>query len=148
MKLPLGITGFRGRYASLPNCDLQAFRSYAYTVAILLKGELVSTETPAPVANYTAVNFELPDGSVSVLLNRYHPIVTFVEPLTQTGFGNLCFVDNVALAAIFRSFEIYQVLAQASPSAETYQDLAKVEIKQIQHWQPQTVGEIIFNCWD
>jgi hypothetical protein len=90
-------------------------------------------------------------GAVAVLLNAHHPIVAFADP---KGATSSCFEfrDVPELADYFRGLGVYTMPAAAElnerPTAEHLRDLSSVELKQVKYWEPQRVGEILFNFWD
>lgn len=160
MKLPRGITGFmhrRERATFTQKTDLNLFLQYSYTAAILCDAQITAIDLqPPPYSNYGVLVVEFLDRSIVVAINHIYPFVAFStlpqnasSPLTGS-FLN--FVDCEPLAAAYRSFERYQVLsmaqAKAPPDTEMYTELAKIEIENINYWQPNKVGQIIFNGWD
>ena len=157
MELPTGITGFSRRKSTELESDLRTFQECSYTAAYLTGSRIASTELPANYPlNYARVTFEFfSRGVVSerlcVLLNNTYPYVAFVTPM-PSGDTTTHFIDHQRLAEAYRSFNRYTVLgatkAQTPLELSDYQNLHKVELRQIQYWQPKTVGEVIFNFWD
>jgi hypothetical protein len=64
----------------------------------------------------------------------------------------LTFVDHPDLAAALTDGSNLQVLTaeqlNAPLSPADLADLGPAERKQIAYWQPNTIGELLFNFWD
>jgi hypothetical protein len=155
MQLPRGITGFRSvDDPALPVTDLAAFRTHCYEAARALSGRVRSVETPANDphgANFARAVLELPDGPVTVLLNAHSPVIAFAEALNENG-ASVRFIDQPALAVVFRSLGSYEVWSSskldAPVTSEACKPLASSELKQVKYWRPRRIGDLVFNYWD
>jgi hypothetical protein len=103
MILPPGITGFRRENELLPTTDFRAFRGRCHKAARSVSGRVVSS---APASNATTSNFahavlEMPERTVTVLLNAHFPIIGFAYwPLKSLA---LRFIDVPALEEAFQA---------------------------------------------
>ena len=170
MKQPLpnciqpGITGFGQR--SLPPpilVDLKAFRAQCYAAARLTDATILSFDL-APfktVRNFVfaLLQFSKAPGAPSffLLLNQHKPLLACAFAHDHTSphpkEPPFSFTDLPEFLTPFESS--YTILKKEElelpwiwSESELASRLSPEEIKQIAYWKPQTVGEVLFNCWD
>ena len=149
MKLPPGATGFHPRPGD--RADLRAFTAVCHHAARAIDATVTGV-TPAGVTpNFHQVDIAHDERHVAILRHATLPIIAFARP-GNNGDVTVTFVDHPALAAaigeltdalILTVEQLQTSLAQADLSA-----LGREEHDQIRHWQPRTVGELMFNFWD
>ena len=76
--------------------------------------------------------------------NAYYPWIAFAKNLD---FTRIEFIES--------PFDIIDTNVNVLTLPELEQswhdivgELSKAELEQIKYWKPNTVGDIIFNCWD
>jgi hypothetical protein len=153
--LDRGITGCwgLGDEPSLEN-DFRTFHSHCFEVARQKRGRLLSIASPNPAGhhrNYSLGTMEIRSEIVCVVLNAHYSIVAFAAPVAESEV-QLLFRDNLELAQAFGVFGLYQIalaheLGQP-PTPKALLTLSPAEQKQVKYWNPQRIGDIIFNSWD
>ena len=150
--LPSGVTGFRQNHdILLPLCDIPRFKGHVFVASGAVGGRVLSFREPGADRNYAEAVIETPDGIIAVLLNRHYPIIAFAS---LAGDGEMVrrFVEAHDLTAAFEDLSEYQLLprsvAEEPINPEVFRSLEPAELAQIAYWQPDTVGEVIFNSWD
>lgn len=147
MILPRGITGFGGLDTELPpRQDEKAFRRLCYSIA-QGNGETV-TEVDADTTerNFYFAKIQKYDASVFILQNIHYPYIAFAQRDASGAFimtnppqwlrlpeGPMRFLGPSELNQDWRGLS---------------GELCPEELEQIHYWNPQTVGEILFNTWD
>ena len=147
MILPRGITGFWGTAtAPPPHLDEKAFCQMCYSIAMENGGVVTEVDTDTAARNFYSAKLSRYDQSVFILQNIHYPYIAFAQRDAASRFVLISPPDWLQL-----SDDPVRVL---SPN-ELNQDwrslcgeLSPEELEQIRYWNPQTVGEIIFNTWD
>lgn len=147
MILPRGITGFWSvNAAPLPLLDEKAFCQMCYSIALENGGTVTELDTDTYPRNFYSVKLSRYDQSIFVLQNVHYPYVAFAQRDTSGGFIWISQPEWLQLPEGSVRF--------LSPSELTRDwhdlcgELSPEELEQIRYWDPQTVGEIIFNTWD
>ena len=147
MILPRGITGFWSvNTASPPLLDEKAFRQMCHALARENGGVVTEVETDTAARNFYSAKLSRYDQSVFLLQNIHYPYIAFAQRDASSRFVLIAPPEWLQLPE-----DPVRVL---SPN-ELNQDwrglcgeLSPKELEQIRYWNPQTVGEIIFNTWD
>lgn len=147
MILPRGITGFWSvNTVPLPLMEKKAFGQMCHTLAWKNDGAVTEVDMDTATRNFYSAKLSSYDQSIFVLQNIRYPYIAFARRDNSDRF-------------IFTSLPEWLQLPEGtvrflSPS-ELNQDwhnlcgeLSPEELEQIHYWNPQTVGEIIFNTWD
>lgn len=151
--LPRGITGFKHRKdpplpVSIEKCQ---FRTDCYQVARQCNAAVSSIDEPSGVENFRTTEFAIGDEKFLSLLNIHFPYLAMAQ-VRHDGDLTFNFIDVPALASGFRAIDRYQVLTAdhlAQPITESMVgNLSKAELLEMKYWNPQTMGEVIFNYWD
>ena len=147
MILPRGITGFWSvNAAPLPLLDEKAFCQMCYSIALENGGTVTELDTDTYPRNFYSAKLSRHDQSVFVLQNIHYPYAAFARRDTSGGFIWISQPEWLRLPEGSGRF--------LSPSELTRDwhdlcgELSPEELEQIHYWNPQTVGEIVFNTWD
>jgi hypothetical protein len=101
--------------------------------------------------NFHQAVLSFPDGPepMRVVCNAHHPIVAFATS-PQEGEMRLEFLDFPELARLLSGeFTVLSGVDAAAPlSTELLANLGPAERTQIDYWNPERVGDVIFNWWD
>lgn len=142
--LPKGITGFIDNMEEM--IDGQQFKKICYEVLRDDKGEVLKFEVPLYPLNYFKVHIRLKGELFYILLNEYYPYIAFANKCEHI------VIEFTNLPAFTKGFnEYYTVLTKKElnlPFFKKEHDLEEVELRQAAYWQPRSIGEVIFNCWD
>ena len=147
MILPRGITGFGGINTNPPLfLDEKAFRRMCHALARENGGAVTEVDTDTAVRNFYSAKLSRYDQSVFLLQNIHYPYAAFAQRDTSDGFiwisqpewlqlpeGSVRFLSPSELIR-----DWHDLCGELSPE----------ELEQIHYWNPQTVGEIVFNTWD
>ena len=147
MILPRGITGFWSvNAAPLPLLDEKAFCQMCYSIALENGGTVTELDTDTYPRNFYSAKLSRYDQSVFLLQNIHYPYAAFAQRDTSGGFIWISQPEWLQLPEGSVRF--------LSPSELTRDwhdlcgELSSEELEQIHYWNPQTVGEIVFNTWD
>ena len=147
MILPKGITGFGGvDTAPPPHLDEKAFCQMCYSIAMENGGTVTEVDMDTATRNFYSAKLSSYDQSIFVLQNIRYPYIAFAQRYTSGRFVLISPPDWLQLpdgpVRVLSSNELNQdwhgLCGELSPE----------ELEQIRYWNPQTVGEIIFNTWD
>lgn len=126
--------------------DGQQFKKICYEVLRDDKGEVLKFEVPLYPLNYFKVHIRLKGELFYILLNEYYPYLAFANKCEHI------VIEFTDLPAFTKGFnEYYTVLTKKElnlPFFKKKHDLEEVELRQATYWQPRSIGEVIFNCWD
>ena len=147
MILPRGITGFGSINTNPPLfLDEKAFRRMCHALARENGGAVTEVDTDTAVRNFYSAKLSRYDQSVFLLQNIHYPYAAFAQRDTSGGFIWISQPEWLQLPEGSVRF--------LSPSELTRDwhdlcgELSPEELEQIHYWNPQTVGEIVFNTWD
>lgn len=147
MILPRGVTGFWSvNAAPLPLLDEKAFCQMYYSIALENGGTVTELDTDTYPRNFYSAKLSRYDQSVFLLQNIHYPYAAFAQRDTSGGFIWISQPEWLQLPEGSVRF--------LSPSELTRDwhdlrgELSPEELDQIHYWNPQTVGEIVFNTWD
>lgn len=147
MILPRGITGFGGINTNPPLfLDEKAFRRMCHALARENGGAVTEVDTDTAIRNFYSAKVSRYDQSVFLLQNIHYPYAAFAQRDTSGGFIWISQPEWLQLPEGSVRF--------LSPSELTRDwhdlcgELSPEELEQIHYWNPQTVGEIVFNTWD
>ena len=147
MILPRGITGFGSINTDPPLfLDEKAFCRMCHALARENGGAVTEVDTDTAIRNFYSAKVSRYGQSVFLLQNIHYPYIAFAQRDASSRFVLIAPPEWLQLPEGPMRF--------LSPS-ELNQDwrglcgkLSPEELEQIRYWNPQTVGEIIFNTWD
>ena len=147
MILPRGITGFGSINTNPPLfLDEKAFRRMCHALARENGGAVTEVDTDTAIRNFYSAKVSRYDQSVFLLQNIHYPYAAFAQREASGRFvltqqpewlqlpeGSVRFLSPSELIR-----DWHDLCGELSPE----------ELEQIHYWNPQTVGEIIYNTWD
>jgi hypothetical protein len=149
--LPRGVTGF-----DAPNDSVSAkrFTAACHDAARQVGGRVVEVRDAIErvTPNFDEAWISGSDGSeaVRVLCNTHHSIVAFASPAAHERDVCLELVDCPQLARVLSAG--FRILggdeAGTEISSEATAQLSDAELDQMRYWNPQRIGDLIFNYWD
>ena len=147
MILPRGITGFWGTdTAPPPHLDEKAFCQMCYSIAMENGGTVTELDTDTYPRNFCSAKLSRYDQSVFVLQNVHYPYAAFAQRDASGRFVLTQRPEWFQLPESPVQFLSFDELNQDWRSLRG--ELSPEELEQIYYWNPQTVGEIIYNTWD
>ena len=154
MILRSGISGFYNRVdqARLPEVKLKTFKKEIISVIAMAGYRPCYFRKADLTPNFHLGVFAKEQGvTIGVVCNSIYPLVTFVEEPKEYECS-LAYIDLEEPAEMIEEHTNFKVLYQnelsTKLSAAELKCLNEAELSQIKYWQPQTIGEIIFNWWD
>ena len=147
MILPRGITGFGSINTDPPLfLDEKAFCRMCHALAQENGGAVTEVDTDTAIRNFYSAKLSRYDQSVFLLQNIHYPYAAFAQREASGRFVLISQPEWLQLPEGSVRF--------LSPSELTRDwhdlcgELSPEELEQIHYWNPQTVGEIVFNTWD
>jgi hypothetical protein len=147
MKLPPGATGFDATPGT--GFALSAFTAICHHAARTVGGTAAVPAGATP--SFHTVEITRHGVCTAVLGHNSVSIIAFAEPRPPDD-ATVTFIDRPELAAAIRAtcdlpiFTKQQLNAPISTADLTA--LGSNEHRQIRHWRPNTIGELLFNFWD
>ena len=147
MILPRGVTGFWSvNAAPLPLLDEKAFCQMCYSIALENGGTVTELDTGTYPRNFYSAKLSRYDQSVFLLQNIHYPYAAFAQRDASGRFVLTQQPEWLQLPESSVQFLSFDKLNQDWHSLRG--ELSPEELDQIHYWNPQTVGEIIYNTWD
>lgn len=148
--LPAGVTGFFGPGTPcIQPASPREFRALCHGLVREAGGRVLETDEALLCKNFYTGTLLLPPGPYCLLRNAYFPYIAFsISPAPAAG----AFADSPISPASPLLFP-YRLLRPGDLSVNCTEpgvlsDLSPTELKQIRHWKPHTIGQILFNQWD
>jgi hypothetical protein len=135
--------------------DLKAFRRACYEAAYHTGGELTEFRiNEGPTPNFHQAIIAYRDRIIAVVCVRDAPLLALAVPRViefapGRESGPLAFVDFPDLADALAAAQGFRLLTVAELGGPI--DMAKwppISRHDMRYWQPQTLGEALFNYWD
>ena len=147
MILPRGITGFGSINTDPPLfLDEKAFCRMCHALAQENGGAVTEVDTDTAIRNFYSAKVSRYDQSVFLLQNIHYPYAAFAQ---RDASGRFVLTQQPEW------LQLPESPVQFLSSDKLYQDwhslrgeLSPEELEQIHYWNPQTVGEVVFNTWD
>lgn len=147
MILPRGITGFGSINTDPPLfLDEKAFCRMCHALAQENGGAVTEVDTDTAIRNFYSAKVSRYDQSVFLLQNIHYPYAAFAQRDASGRFVLTQQPEWIRLPESPVQFLRFDELNQDWRSLRG--ELSPEELDQIRYWNPQTVGEIIFNTWD
>ena len=147
MILPRGVTGFWSvNAAPLPLLDEKAFRQMCHTLSRKNGGAVTEVDTDTAARNFYSAKLSRYDQPVFLLQNIHYPYAAFAQ---RDASGRFVLTQQPEWLQRPESPVRFLNLAELNQSwCGLCGELAPEDLEQIRYWNPQTVGEIVFNTWD
>lgn len=129
-----------------PFLDEKAFRRMCHVLARESGGTVAEADTDTAVRNFYLAEIQQYDASVFILQNIHYPYAAFARRDPSGGFIWTNQPEWLRLPEESVYFLSPDELNQDWRGL--CRELSPEEQEQIRHWNPRTVGEIIFNTWD
>ena len=147
MMLPKGITGFWSvKTGAPPFLDEREFRRMCHTLARKSDGAVTEIDTNTAARNFYLAGLSRFGQSVFLLQNIHYSYAALAQ---RDASGRFVLTQRPEW------LQPPEIPVRFLSIAELNQDwrglcgeLGSEELEQIRYWNPQTVGEIIFNAWD
>lgn len=147
MILQRGITGFWNVNTEPPPfLDEKAFHQMCHALARKNGGTVAEVDTDTASRNFYSAKLSRYNQSVFLLQNIHYPYIAFAQRGAASRFVLISPPDWLQL-----SDDPVRVLSPNELNQDWHGlcgELSPEELEQIRYWNPQTVGEIIFNTWD
>ena len=147
MILPRGITGFGNINTDPPLfLDEKAFCRMCHALAQENGGAVTEVDTDTAIRNFYSAKLSRYDQSVFLLQNIHYPYAAFAQ---REASGRFVLTQQPEWLQLPEG-----AVRFLSPSElirdwhDLCGELSPEELEQIHYWNPQTVGEIVFNTWD
>jgi hypothetical protein len=103
------------------------------------------------VGSYYRAGLAWPGRRLDLLCHRHLPLLAVAVSSTDSSAA-LVFVEDVGLREALSETGPFRLLTvaelTAALSSADLSELGAAELKQIAYWQPDTVGQVLFNSWD
>ena len=149
--LPEGLTGFRSRLDGPGNgVDLRDVTALAHLAARLSGGRVATVSAASTTPNFHSAMIITGDQASWIIVNQIHPLVAAA---TSISMGTMRFIDGTEhlnhAVALTPPFRLLSALELSHPVTEhDLVNLSPTEQAQLHYWQPERVGDLIFNYWD
>lgn len=129
-----------------PLLNAKVFCQMCHTLA-RENGETVTEVDADTIArNFYFAKIQRYDVSVFILQNIHYPYAAFAQ---RDASGAFIMTDPPQWLRLLEGQMRFLSLAEVNQDWRSLcGELGPEELEQIRHWNPQTVGEIIFNTWD
>ena len=103
-------------------------------------------DTDTTARNFYSAKFRRYDDSIFILQNAHYPYAAFAQRDVSGSFILTSRPEWLQLPE-----DLVRLLSLDEVNQDwrsLWQELGPEELEQVRYWNPQTVGEIIFNTWD
>jgi hypothetical protein len=149
--LPQGVTGFLPRLDGPgKGVDLREVAALAHLTARLSGARVATVSAASTTPNFHSAKILTGDQTSWIIVNQIHPLVAVA---TSIRMGTMSFIDGTEhltqAVALTPPFRLLSALQLSGPVTEhDLVNLSPTEQAQIRYWQPERVGDVIFNYWD
>lgn len=134
--------------------DMKAFRRVCFEAALRTGGKVIEFRLSAGVTpNFHKGVIAYVDRTAAVVWSRGTPLLALATPrvIDTPGreLGPLTFLDHPDLATVLAETTEFHVLSATQlngPIDEATR--SRISPHDLRYWQPQTLGECLFNYWD
>jgi hypothetical protein len=145
-----GVPGFAGdRDVLSRRIDVPEFRAACFAAARATQMNLVGIEPGCQGQSFHIAELERRGQTVLVLCSSSSPVVAFTRPPLE--LGEIRFITRADLSAVFTElgYECPYVTELEQPLSEVdLSVLSKGELDAIAYWNPQKMGDVVFNWFD
>ena len=149
-RLPRSITGLFDKEGPFRSVDAKSFKRSCHLVAQMEGGSAEAFRLDLSLRNYHSARLITRAERVFVLCNVTYPYVAF-SPMEESTHRDRTFVTPVFQAAFETLTDLQPLDADWLMSDVTQDLLAELppwEAKHVRYWEPDHVGDVIFNEWD
>lgn len=151
-RLPPGITGFYECTRERETVDPSEFKRACYSVANMLGASVDITNLSPQCRSYYLAKLKSRTDDIAVLCNRSYRYLAFAPATFDWQQFSVDFVQPVELPSAFSAVTEFSTLdadwLQSEIAADLLRELTPAEMKEVVHWGPQRIGDVIFNFWD
>ncbi|MFS0876061.1 hypothetical protein [Solibacillus isronensis] len=159
MILKRGVTGFSAGDLSLERdwvAQTAEFKKYCYASVQQLNGCILAFFEPDIDLGYAHAHVKIDGEELYIFHNNMYDDIAFTS---NRDIGGLKFTDHKLLGALFENrYTVLTVSQLAEPLVYQTQsggitlmnenELNDVELRFMNHFRSQTVGDLVFNYWD
>ena len=88
---------------------------------------------------------------LGVICNSIYPVVALVKEI-DVGVCELRYIEDENVENLIESNTSFHIVSTADLDQEltsgALKELNESELRKINYWKPQTIGEVVFNWWD
>lgn len=143
MLLSRGVTGFYDSKSPKPEEKGADYFRRACYIADCSGFPIITICCPENYSYYTA-QLIADYKPVYLLMNRFTGVFAYCTEIE----GKKEFTDLLSEPLAGRGYNVALSAELNYPFDKAKHELSKAELDQVKYWQPQTVGEVIFNEWD
>ena len=149
MSFTPGVTGFFGpRDLLIEPLDPGEFRTLVCTFARLQYGRVLALDEDLSARNFYAAQIAFRSRELCLLLNVYAPYAALAPAPLEEPLRFLDWPEHwPAALPQYRCLSSADLTAPCPPE-QALTALSRAERDQVRHWDPQTMGELLFNFWD
>lgn len=153
MVLKDGITGFfqMSQRKSLPHIEMETFKKEVSGSLAQLGYRLLYFREAGVTPNFHLVVFGKGGERLGVICNSIYPVVALVKEI-DVGVCELRYIEDENVENLIESNTSFHIVSTADLDQEltsgALKELNEAELRQINYWKPQTIGEVVFNWWD
>ena len=149
MSFTPGVTGFFGpRDLLIEPLDPGEFRTLVYTFVRFQYGRVLALDEDLSARNFYAAQIAFRSRELCLLLNVYAPYAVLAPAPLEEPLRFLDWPEHwPAALPQYRCLSSAELNAPCPPE-QALTALNRAERDQMRHWNPQTMGELLFNFWD
>ena len=149
MSFTPGVTGFFGpRDLLIEPLDPGEFRTLVYTFARPQYGRVLALDEDLSARNFYAAQIAFRSRELCLLLNVYAPYAALAPAPLEEPLRFLDWPEHwPAALPQYRCLSSADLTAPCPPE-QALTALSRAERDQVRHWDPQTMGELLFDFWD
>lgn len=144
--LPECITGFSYGDCSAPGSDWKTFKGICFDFARNNGGTCLFILGDQITPNYHQANITIDERTIYVLLSRSYPVIgiSSFEPFVYE------FIDVPEMTRLFPSEYLVPTASELNERFDMSRQsfLNDAERGEIEYWEPETIGNVIFHYWD
>lgn len=146
MILKNGITGFFESLDDKKSIPSQSFIQFCNEIVYNNQGKILLMDLELTGKNFYCSKQQFQDQICYILLNASYPYVAFASLVSME---KIIYIDKPDyIKYIPDNYLVLNKNVLETIFENCDNQLNKAERKQILYWEPETIGEVIFNFWD
>lgn len=146
MILKNGITGFFESLDDKKSIPSQSFIQFCNEIVYNNQGKILFMDLELTGKNFYCSKQQFQDQICYILLNASYPYVAFASLVSME---RIIYIDKPDyIKYIPDNYLVLNKNVLETIFENCDNQLNKAERKQILYWEPETIGEVIFNFWD